>query len=61
MLKGERRRVGDQPCHSPEVLGDGGERELVLSAARAAQSKPTQPQDALQMSEPHLNALAIVA
>jgi hypothetical protein len=47
MLMGERWRMGDQPCHSPEVLGDGCERELVLGAVRTAQSKPTQPQDAL--------------
>ena len=33
----------------------------ILGAARTAQPKATEPQDALEVREPHLDALAIVA
>jgi hypothetical protein len=39
------------------VLRDCGERKLILRAARAAQSKPSKPQDALEMSKQHLDDL----
>jgi hypothetical protein len=60
VVSGERRRVCGELCDTPEVLGDGGEHELVLCATRAAQPKPAEPQDALQVREPHLDALAVV-
>src|SRR3954447_20898155 len=41
------RWSGDQRCEPPQVLGDGGENELILGASRAAQPKPPKPQDAL--------------
>jgi hypothetical protein len=50
---------GAQFGEPSQVLGDGGEREFVLCTARAAQSKPTEPQDALQVREPHLDLLAL--
>jgi hypothetical protein len=43
-----------------QVLGYGGKRELLLSATRATQPKSTEPQDALQVGETHLDALAVV-
>ena len=43
----------------PQVLCNGGERELVLCAKRATQSKPAELQDALQVREPHLDLLAL--
>ena len=43
----------------PQVLGDGGQNKLILRALWAAQSKPTEPQDALQVCEPHLDLLAL--
>jgi hypothetical protein len=42
-------------------LRDRGQRELILRTARTAQSKPTKPQDALEMSEQHLDGLTITA
>jgi hypothetical protein len=54
-------RPSDHCCKPPEVLSYGGENELILGASRAAQSKPTEPQDALQVREPHLDLLAIAA
>ena len=51
-----RRR--DQLCELPEVLGGGGEEELVASAAWSSQSEPVEPQDALEMGEQHLDLLA---
>ena len=41
------RWSGDERCEPPEILGDGSENELILGASRAAQPKPTKPQDAL--------------
>jgi hypothetical protein len=41
------RWSGDQRCEPPQILSDGGENEFILGASRAAQSKPTEPQDAL--------------
>jgi hypothetical protein len=34
----------DQLCQSSEVLGGGGEKELVVSAVRASQPEPVQAQ-----------------
>jgi hypothetical protein len=56
-LSGWRSR--GQRCEPPEVLGDGSENKLVLGASRASQSKPTKPQDALKVCEPHLDLLAL--
>ena len=52
------RRPGDQQCEAPQVLGDS-ENELVLGASRAPQSKPSEPQDALEVREPHLDLLTL--
>jgi hypothetical protein len=38
--------------------GDGGQDKLILGASWATKSKPTKPQDALKMCEPHLDLLA---
>jgi len=56
----EWRRVCDQLCEASEVLGDCRQRELVLCATRASQTKSVEPQDALQVREPHLDAFAVV-
>ena len=53
------RRPGDQRCKTSQVLGDGGENELILGASRASQSKPAELQNALQVREPHLDLLAL--
>jgi hypothetical protein len=55
-----RRWGGDQLRHPSEVLGDSRQRELILGATRTAQPKAAEPQDALEMREPRLDALAIV-
>jgi hypothetical protein len=43
-----------------EVLGDGCKHELVLCTARTAQAKTTEPQNALQVRKPHLDAFTIM-
>jgi hypothetical protein len=49
-LRGEdRRRKGDQFRQLSEVLGGGGQQELVFGAARPAQAQSVEPEDALEM------------
>ena len=38
---------------------DSGQNQLILGASWTTQPKPTQPQDALQVCEPHLDLLAL--
>ena len=52
---------GPQLGELPEVLGGGGEQELVAGAAGAAQPQPIELQDALEVGEQHLDLLALVA
>ena len=61
MLSGQRRRFCDQLCQASQVLGDGRKYKLVLRATRATQTKTAEPQDALQVREPHLYAFAVVS
>ena len=49
----------DQFAEAPQILGDGGKRELELGAAWTSQPEPTEPQNALQVCEQHLDLLAI--
>ena len=56
-LSGWRSR--NQRCEPPQVLSNGGQNELILGASWATKSKPTEPQDALQMCEPHLDLLPL--
>jgi hypothetical protein len=49
----------DQRCEPSQVLSDGGENELILGASRATKSEPPEPEDALQVCEPHLDLLAL--
>jgi hypothetical protein len=60
-LSGQRRRLGNELCEAPQVLGDGCQSKLVLCPARATESKAIEPQDALQVAEPHLDAVALAA
>jgi hypothetical protein len=53
------RNRGYQLRHPSEVLGDRCKRKLVLCAARTSQSKSPEPEDTLQVREPHLDALAL--
>src|ERR1700746_2522727 len=55
----DRGNRGYQLRHPSEVLGDRCKRKLVLCAARTSQSKSSEPEDALQVREPHLDALAL--
>lgn len=41
-----------------EVLGGGGEQELVASAAWSAPPKAAEPEDALEVGEQHLDLLS---
>jgi hypothetical protein len=49
----------NQLTETPEVLGNGCKRELELGAAWTPQSQPTEPQNALEVREQHLDLLAI--
>src|SRR5690606_6911840 len=44
-----------------EVLGGCSEQELVAGAAWTAQSEPTEPEDALEVGEQHLDLLATMS
>ncbi len=46
-------------CEFSEVPGGGGEEEFITCATGAAQAKASEPEDALQMGEEHLDFLAI--
>jgi hypothetical protein len=48
-------------CKAAKALRDGGECELILCTARAAQSTSAKSQNALVMGEQHLDPLAIAA
>jgi hypothetical protein len=52
-------RARNRGCEPPQVLSDGGKNKLILSASRAAQAKPAEPQNALQMGEQHLDLFAL--
>jgi hypothetical protein len=43
-----------------QVLSDGGQNKLILGTSRAAQSEPTELQDALQVCEPHFDLFALM-
>ena len=47
--------------HFPEVLGGGGEVELVAGAVWSAQSQAIEPEDALEVREQHLDLLALAS
>ena len=55
------RRKGNELRQFPEILGGGGQEELVLGSVRAAETQSTKPEDALQMSEEHLDLLPLSA
>ena len=52
------RRKGDELRQFPEVLGGGGQQELVLGSIWTTEAQSTEPEDALQMSEEHLDLLS---
>ena len=54
-----RWRSGHEFYEPTEILGNCCKRELILCAARAAQSQPVESENALQVREQHLNALAV--
>jgi hypothetical protein len=43
----------------PQVLSDGCHNKIILGTSWATQPKPTEPEDALQMREPHFDLLAL--
>ena len=54
---GRRSELGELS----EVLGGCSEQELVAGAAWTAQSEPTEPEDALEVGEQHLDLLATMS
>ena len=55
------RWPGDQFGEPSKVLSDGGKNKLILGASRAAESKPVEPKDALEVCKPHLAFLAFTS
>ena len=51
----------NQRREAPQILSDGSQNKLILGASWTTKSKPTKPQDALQVCEPHLDLLALAA
>jgi hypothetical protein len=51
----------DQRCEPSQVLSEGGKDKFILGASWATQSKSTEPQDTLQVFEPHLDLLAFTS
>src|ERR1700722_3247351 len=54
----DRCRKGDQLRQFPQVLGGGRQSELIFGSARPAKAQSVEPEDALQMSEQHLDFLS---
>lgn len=54
--RGHRPELGE----FSEVLGGWGEQELIAGATWSAQSEPSEPEDALEVGEQHLDLLAPV-
>src|SRR5262249_14971324 len=55
------RRTAEKLSKPPQVLCSCGEQHFILGAAQATQPKPVELQDALHMSKPHLDLLALAA
>jgi hypothetical protein len=49
------RGKGDELRQLPQILGGGCQEELVFRSARSAQAQFAEPEDALQVSEEHLD------
>ena len=58
---GDGRRFWSEFGKFSEILGCGGEQELVLSSTRSPQSEATQLQDTLEMGKQHFNLLSFSA
>jgi hypothetical protein len=54
-------RTAEKLSKPPQVLCSCGEQHLILGTAQATQPKPVELQDALHMSKPHLDLLALAA
>jgi hypothetical protein len=52
------RRERNELRQLSEVLGGGGQQELIFGSTRPTQAPSIQPEDALQMSEQHLDLLS---
>jgi hypothetical protein len=55
------RWEGDELRQFPKILGGGGQQELVLGSIWTTEAQSTEPEDALQMSEEHLDLLSLPA
>ena len=54
----DRRLMRDELRQFPEILGGGGQQELIFGSLWATEAQSTEPEDALQMSEEHLDLLS---
>jgi hypothetical protein len=55
------RWKGDELRQLPQILGGSCQEELVFGSAWSAQAQLTEPEDALQVSEEHLDLLSLPA
>ena len=51
----DRRRMRNELRQFPEILGGGCQQELIFGSVWTAEAQTTEPEDALQMSEEHLD------
>ena len=56
-----RRRERVELRQFPQILGGGGQQELVFRSARATQAQSIEPEYALHVSEVHLDLLTLAA
>ena len=55
------RQIGDQLGNFSQILFGGGRSELVSGSIRAAQSQSVEFEDALEVSEQHLDLFSLPA
>jgi hypothetical protein len=51
----DRRRERDELRQFPQILGGGGQQELIFGSARPAHAQSVEPENALETSKQHLN------
>ena len=56
-----RCRERDELRQFPQILGGGGQQELVFRSAQATQAQSIEPEYALKVSEVHLDLLTLAA
>ena len=50
----------DELRQLPQILGGGGQEELIFGSVWTAEAQSTEPEDAFEMSEEHLDLFSFV-